>query len=86
MRIWKYNLSKRVYQLVKMPKNSQVLTAQLQHDQIVLWALVNPDEPRMERCFYAAYTGEKLEGEVTAYYGTIQDSDGLVYHIVEFAR
>jgi len=68
-----------------MPVGAGVLTAQLQGGQIVLWALVNPEHSMEERYFYAAHTGEKLENEVIAYYGTIQDSGGLVCHIVEFA-
>ena len=83
MRIWKYPLSRIAMTTAEMPVHSQVLIAQIQGDQLVIWALVDPKQPLEKRYFFATFTGEEIKGAILGYYGTAQDLDGLAYHIVE---
>lgn len=88
-RIYKYPLQLADRQIVKMRDYSQILTIQEQNGWPYIWAMVNDDEPEVEREFLMFGTGEdlKLMVDDTAtkfqFIGTIQVNGVLVFHFFE---
>lgn len=86
-RIFKYEitpestfLSARV---VDMPVGAEVLDAQLQRGQLVLWAIVDPDAETEQRLFRVCMTGETVSRpERLRHISTLQYHE-FVYHIFE---
>ena len=87
--IYKYNLGNPYHNLVsieKMPKGAKVLDAQMQNDDLVLWALVNPKHSEKEKTFHIYGTGFELteyEKKHYDYLTTVQTAHGLVWHVFE---
>lgn len=83
--IWKYPLTISKLQEIDMPKGAEILTAQMQDDEPVLWALVDPDQEK-ERRFIEIYgTGHWLDGDPRKYISTFQIMEsGLVFHVFEY--
>jgi len=84
--IWKYPLKPELNR-IEMPKNALTLTVQIQGDQPVLWALVNPEEEQETRSFLVATTGEPIEAlDPVAlrlgYVATFQ-MDWMVFHVFD---
>lgn len=80
---WKFELNTDSIQLVKMPRNSKILTVQVQDDRPVMWAFLTPDAPLENRCIESFFNGEPVDIENTIereYIGTYQ-LKGLVYHV-----
>ena len=70
---------------ISMPRGAKVLTAQAQFGMPVIWALVDPNAPVVERAFLMLGTGHDAPTAALEYVGTIQLHDGsLVLHV--FAR
>lgn len=82
-RIYKYTLEITDEQVIVLPKDAEILTAQIQGDDLQLWALVNTDEHRKERrVIYIYGTGIPIE-DWGGYLATVQTNGGkLVWHIV----
>jgi len=81
--IWKYCIPLEPTTL-DMPRLAQVLTVQMQGDQAVLWALVDPSQPKCKRRFAIFGTGHDIPDEVGNYIGTFQLLGGtLVFHLFE---
>jgi len=82
--IFKYAIKWRGATTVKMPLGAKVIHADAQGDELVLWAIVNPNTEVIEKTFEVFYTGEEIFSFEHPYshISTIQ-SDGLVYHIFE---
>lgn len=82
--IYKYPLSNPFTRL-DLPWGAQVLTAQMQGDQIVLWALIEQDEVRMvPRSFAAVNTGASFEiSDSLKYINTVTSGNGIVWHVFE---
>ena len=72
------------YPVVSMQKGARVLSVGVQHGQIQVWALVNPEAPKELRRFRIAGTGHPLEEELERlrFIGTVQMGD-FVWHIFE---
>jgi hypothetical protein len=70
-----------------LPKASTILSAQLQHGQIAVWALVTPDADRESRSFILAATGKDVprrDDEAILFIATVQiDGGNLVLHLFE---
>jgi len=70
-----------------MPRASTVLSIQVQHGQVVIWALVDPDAEREKRSFILAATGRDVprkDDEAILVVGTVQlAGGGLVLHLFE---
>lgn len=84
--IWKYPFSITDRFTLDMPEGAQILTIQNQQDTATLWALVNPQSPRVTRHFIVVGTGHpiSLTWARSRYLGTVQQYDGhLVWHIFE---
>lgn len=90
-KIWKCELSKVDEQTISLPKESQILTVQIQHGKICIWVLVEPDLPLEERIFEIYGTGEVIKESFSLvtreYIGTFQCNGGdLVFHLFEQVR
>lgn len=85
MIIYKYPLNKAVTRL-DIPAGGKILTAQLQGDRIVLWAQIDETQFNDDSYYvYLMFTGEKFQSTTidpsATYLATVQDTDGLVYHV-----
>jgi hypothetical protein len=80
--IYKYVLS-QPYQGVSMPNGAEILSVQLQGENVCLWAKVNPSEPMRIRNIWMFGTGHPLP-EMTnlVFIGTVQVGQ-LVWHFFE---
>lgn len=85
--IWKFQLKITDKQFIHMPIGAEILTVQSQYGQPCLWALVNPDELKEERCIETFGTGHPVPvgmGGSRKYISTYQMAGGaLVFHVFE---
>lgn len=84
MTIWKFPVPIEDDFTIEMPRSARVLSVQIQHGVPVLWALVQPDDVKVERRFRVAGTGHPLPAESLgwAFIGTFQIHGGaLVFHL-----
>ncbi len=83
MKIFKYLLKNETHQEIEVPAFAQILTVQVQGDQLCLWALVNPDLHSKSKLSIGIYgTGHALPDRPGAYISTVQMLGGdLVFHI-----
>lgn len=81
--IWKFPLRIDDSQVIDAPEGAQPLTVQLQDGDPMLWALVDPEQPRVPLRILMRGTGHNADG-LGAYLGTFQFRDGpiggLVFH------
>jgi hypothetical protein len=77
--IYKYQV---IHGTVLMPKGAKILTAQIQDDTTVMWALVDTSQPMEPRNFEVMYTGQGFDDTGLEYIQTVQDGP-LVLHIFE---
>lgn len=82
--IWKYTLSVSDHPFITMPKGAKVLSVDVQHGDVQVWVLVDPEAPKELRGFRVAGTGQPLEEKIESmrFIGTVQIGD-LVWHIFE---
>lgn len=81
--IYKYPLKGSTTHL-ELPFGAQILTVQIQGDQLVLWAVINPREVRtVQRLIFAVYTGEEFDLPSQGYIGTAVSRNGIVWHVFE---
>lgn len=81
--IWKFALQiQRGPQRVDMPHGADVLTAQMQGDVLMLWALCEPEKLPIGRTFAVYGTGFRVPDACGKYVATVQDG-GLVWHVFE---
>ncbi|KKK62381.1 hypothetical protein LCGC14_3004920 [marine sediment metagenome] len=82
--IWKYTLPLTDYPVVSMQKGARVLSVGVQHGEVQVWALVDPEAPTELRRFRVAGTGHPLEDEIASmrFIGTVQ-MGAFVWHIFE---
>lgn len=60
MTIWKFPLRIASEQSVRMPRGARALTAQMQDNELYLWAVVDPDEPLESVEVLVCGTGHQL--------------------------
>ena len=83
MVIYKYPLQITGFQTLSLPQGAKLLSIQMQGATCCLWALVDPEQPRVERRLRMVCTGESFNG-VGEYVTTFQlPSQGLVFHVFE---
>jgi hypothetical protein len=83
MTIWKFHLPVDDFVRVPMPEGAQILSVQAQHNEIYLWAIVNPQARTIPHGFAIRGTGHPI-GTVGAFIGTVQMNDcSLVWHVFE---
>lgn len=96
--IWKYKLTYKLgapleEQELEMPMGAAPLTVQMQEDALCLWAIVNPEAPKLNHKVYVFGTGGRLpdiDPTVThryrhgyierGYIGSVQDGP-YVWHV-----
>ena len=85
MRIYKYPMVITDKQTILMPKDAVILDIQIQDQQLVLWAIVNPGNEIEIRHFNIYGTGHEIDSEVSKQYiGTYKLFNGdLVFHVFE---
>ena len=83
--IYKYELPINDEVTLDMPSGAEILCVQEQHQQVMLWAVVNHDNPVAEKRFYMRGTGHPMyEAENANYISSVQLSGGaLVFHVFE---
>jgi hypothetical protein len=83
MKIFKYPLKFTKSQSLTLPKDSEILSAQIQDDMICLWAAVTDELATEERTFKIFPTGHSF-GDIDkhAFINTVQ-AGPLVWHIFE---
>jgi len=84
--IFKYTLTGPSCEIL-MPKDAEILHVGEQHPHLVIWALVDKkyieEQVTENRFFYIQATGEDFSDEGLSFVGTVQASNGLVWHIFE---
>lgn len=85
--IWKFKLDE--LRGIQIPKDSEILSVQLQNDTFYIWALVDPEQDLELRNFILIPTGAKMDVEEAKYITTIQirmeifNHYNHVYHLFE---
>ncbi len=80
--IWKYPLPLSVGELtIKMPRDSKVLTVQVQHDRPCLWVMVDPESPLEERIFRVFGTGQEISTDSRLHYVGTWQRNAFVWHL-----
>lgn len=85
MQIWKYEIPLTAKPIpIAMPENADLLQVQDQRGAIVIWAIVDPARPRVERVFRIIGTGHTfdLNESSLSYCGTVQQ-EVFAWHIFE---
>lgn len=85
--IWKYQLDTSDWNVIEMPIGAEILTVQMQGENVCLWALCYPIEDKEKRVIEIIGTGHPVECDATIerkYIGTYQLLGGqLVFHVFE---
>ena len=84
--VWKFELPVTGLLTVAMPRGAHVLSAGVQGDTIVVWALIDPDAFIVEHLFAVKGTGFDITPEIEQgdFIGTVfrsQHGVPLVWHI-----
>ncbi len=83
MTIWKFPLQLTDTQKIPMPKDAQILSAQVQDGTLCIWALVDPDRPKEERKIEIHGTGNASVNLLPkTFIGTAQ-MGMFVWHVFE---
>ena len=88
-KIYKYNLrfSNSGKESLELPFDSEILSCQLQNDEIMLWVLINQNEQITDLHFFEIFgTGHDVGcdmGISRKFISTVQFSDGFVFHIFQ---
>lgn len=81
-KIYKYTLSKTGRQVVVLPKGFTILDIQVQHLDICLWAIVDPNNEEEDIVFTIYGTGDTLPTKYGEYVKTFQLANGdYVFHV-----
>jgi hypothetical protein len=81
--IWKFPLESVVQEL-QIPVAGKVVHVGQQDGVPTIWVMVDPSQQRQGRRFHIVGTGQTLP-DSTAYRGTVQMPNGLVWHVMEGA-
>lgn len=87
MKVFKYIIEQKDSSIT-MPKGAKVLSVQNQYHKPCIWALCNPDAPKVQRRFLALNTGDALPSSLDlTFLATVQLHGGdTVVHIFEVER
>lgn len=86
--VWKYEIPGTDRFTLELPKGARLLSIQPQGNQVCLWALVDPAQPKEARLFRLAGTGHPIEElDRLTFVATFQIHGGaLVFHVFEYLR
>lgn len=83
--IYKYQLGVVGSQVIKMPKGAEILSVKNQQENLVLYALVTPDEELVEHRILVYGTGHPIRADIFDdfnFVGTVNiNSATLVWHV-----
>lgn len=82
--IWKFTLALEDYQVIEMPAGAVLLSVQIQHGSICIWARVDPNASKQDKHFWIAGTGHFIPTEAlgATFLGTLQLQGGhFVFHV-----
>ena len=81
-KIWKFEVSISSKYNIQMPKGSHILTADMQNDNIKIWAIVEPTPVAewVNRTVYVYGTGQPLTADKAWYTATVFDGS-YVWHV-----
>ncbi len=83
MQVWKYEIPLTADATrLRMPDGAELLQVQDQRGAIVIWAIVDPSRPRVERTFRIIGTGHDFDDSPLEYCGTVQQ-DVFAWHVFE---
>ena len=83
MKILKYGLASHRHQTLMLPQGAEILTVQLQKEQLQLWAVVDETSPLEPRQIARYYTGmSELPLEPGRHIATVQSEGGT--HVDHF--
>ena len=77
--IWKYDLTHDG--VIEMPAGAKVLSVGWQKPHVKLWALVDPEVPKVKRRVKLLSTGNEIVGEGWEFAGTALAPLDLVFHV-----
>ena len=79
--IWKFELRVTDHQVIKIPIGYKILSCQVQHGELCLWCLVQPDNMIGELLIDIYGTGHPLpRRNLGTHLGTVQ-MDSMVWHV-----
>lgn len=83
--VWKFPLPIVDDVTIEMPQGARVLHVETQFDSAQMWALVDPNQPLVQRRFKVVGTGHRHEDMDTWHYiGTFpMFGGGLMWHVFE---
>jgi hypothetical protein len=86
--VWKFDLTiAGAHEEVKMPAGATLLSAQVQHGGVRLWAKVDTDAPIVTRTMYVCGTGHRAPVRGSVFVATVQMAGGaLVWHIFDIGE
>ncbi len=79
--IFKYPLAVTDIQVLKLPKNTDVFSAQFQGDQLCVWGLVDTEAELEDREFRIFGTGQPFEVSGKFRFVDTAQQESLVWHI-----
>lgn len=83
--IWKFPLSMTDWQDIMVPRGAKIISAGQQHDQLVVWAIVDDEyaDEKEARAIYINGTGHPMDGIPAAatFIGTVETHGHWVWHI-----
>lgn len=84
-KIFKYHLPIQQWQGVQMPRDAVILTVQPQDNQLMIWAIVNPENELQERKFAVFVTGQTIGSLINLNYlaTCVTHSGQYVFHVFE---
>jgi len=83
-KIWKFDVPGH-NGYIRMPKGSRILTADMQHGDIKIWAIVKPSPPNewVERYINVYGTGHDFLSSSSQYAGTVFDGSEVWHVFIE---
>ena len=85
MNIYKYTLNTNYKQTLHLPKGANITGVLSQNDDVVLYAVVDPEQETEERYITTLMTGQRIESlfDVDRFIGTVVVENGIVVHVFE---
>jgi hypothetical protein len=80
--IWNYPLEVTDLQTLKIPQGAQILSAQIQSGQLMLWALVDTSNPCEKVKIEVVGTGNPIADACRKYISTVQMGP-FVWHVFQ---
>jgi hypothetical protein len=80
--VWKFPL-RSWSAFIDMPAGASILSCGEQDGELCVWALCDPDAPKVGRYVAAINTGRQMPSPTGEFIGTVQMPNGIVWHLFE---